>query len=274
MIFYKSYMLSPTHSIRLELITQFLHERLSLDEVQDYPHALNGLQVENSGEITRVATAVDASERVIREAFEKGVDLLLVHHGLFWQGLQPVTGAWKRKIQLALDHNLAIYSAHLPLDIHPLFGNNVLMAKACHIQITGSALRVRGKAMGIRGNYERTLGDLIEALTATLGKVPEVYSQVPLSESPGSIILCTGGAGNELSTVAQEHACTFITGEGSYWTIPMAQELGINLIYGGHYETETFGIRALGTLVSDIFGIPCNHLNVPPSSYTTYPQSL
>src|SRR5436189_4138385 len=93
-------------------------------DVGDWDSALNGLQIENSGRVTRIGAAVDVSTRVLTEAAKKKVDLLIVHHGLFWAGLQPVRSALRRQLQLALENDIALYSAHLPLDIHPKVGNN------------------------------------------------------------------------------------------------------------------------------------------------------
>lgn len=251
----------------LQTIVSFLNDELKLGEIQDYPNAFNGLQIENAGEISSIATAVDASERAMREAVDHGADLLIVHHGLYWSGLRPVTGAWKRKLQLALDHNLAVYSVHLPLDIHPTLGNNVLLAKACGISITGGALPSKGHDMGIRGTFPGTAAELAAAVAQAVNAPVESYLHLP-HDTPGDIIVCSGGAGGDLEEVVLEGAQTYITGEGAHWNIPMAEELGVNLIFGGHYATETFGVRALGRLLSERFGLPCSDLDIPPSRYS------
>ncbi|MBA3652555.1 MAG: Nif3-like dinuclear metal center hexameric protein, partial [Chthoniobacterales bacterium] len=111
-------------------IVRFTDRYLRLSEIEDYPHALNGLQIENAGEITKIGAAVDVSTPTIQMAIENGVDFLLVHHGLFWPGLRPVTGSFYQALKRALEHNLALYSAHLPLDLHPKVGNNALFAAA------------------------------------------------------------------------------------------------------------------------------------------------
>ena len=113
--------------MKLDELAAYFNGLLKVGEVKDSPNALNGLQVENSGEVTKIAVAVDACEAVLRRAVDAKADLLIVHHGLFWSGLGPVTGTAYRKLRLALDGNLAVYSAHLPLDAHPVFGNNALL---------------------------------------------------------------------------------------------------------------------------------------------------
>ncbi len=251
----------------LQTIISFLNTEFKIGEIQDYPYALNGLQIENSGNVTRIATAVDASERAIREAVTCGADFLIVHHGLFWSGLQPVTGSWKRKLQLALDSNLAIYSVHLPLDIHPDLGNNALLSRACGLEITGGALPSKGHNMAVRGNFSGTTTELVETLCQAINAPVEFYLRDP-NANPGDIIVCSGGAGGELEQAVREGAHTYITGEGAHWNIPMAEELGVNLIFGGHYATETFGVRAAGRLLSDVFGLPAINLDVPPSHYS------
>ena len=120
---------------RTEMV-RYADEALRVTEIEDYPHALNGLQIENSGEVTKISAAVDASGHTMQMAVERGVDLLVVHHGLFWPGLQRVTGPHYRALKLALAHNLALYSAHLPLDLHPKIGNNVLLASALGFEKT------------------------------------------------------------------------------------------------------------------------------------------
>ena len=121
-------------SIDLQTVTAFLDGILSVDSIPDASRALNGLQLENGGAVSRVAAAVDGSEKAIHAALETGADLLLLHHGIFWQTMQPITGIAYRKLKAAMDGNLAIYAAHLPLDVHPVYGNNALLAKACGIR--------------------------------------------------------------------------------------------------------------------------------------------
>src|SRR3954462_8322570 len=135
---------------RLPLIARHVDTLLRIREIADWPAAWNGLQVENSGIVTKVGAAVDACEAVIGEAVERGIDLLLVHHGLFWSGVQPVVGATYRKMRTALAGNLAIYSAHLPLDVHPVLGNNALLAKALGFKHCAPFFHEKGHPIGLR----------------------------------------------------------------------------------------------------------------------------
>src|SRR5213592_66231 len=108
----------------LSNIVSYSDDFLRIRDVGDWDNALNGLQIENSGRVTRLGAAVDVSTRVLAKAAEKNVDLLIVHHGLFWPGLQPVTKSLRHQLQLAFENDIALYSAHLPLDVHPKVGNN------------------------------------------------------------------------------------------------------------------------------------------------------
>lgn len=242
--------------MKLADAVSWLNGLLRLDEIEDYPNAVNGLQVENSGQVTKVAVAVDACERVLEMVVENGCDFLIVHHGMFWSGLAPVTGALHRKLKLALDNDLAIYSAHLPLDAHPRLGNNVLLAQALGLRKTEQFLKI-----GVKAKVNWTLGALVEKV--------EQAVQAPVHWAPGGpdrvckVGIVTGGSGEWVGKAAQAGVDTFIVGEGPHWTFTMAEELGVNLIYAGHYATETFGVKALGGELKKKFGLPWEFLDHP-----------
>src|SRR5213080_196720 len=111
----------------LSKVVAYTDDFLRIREVGDWDNALNGLQIENSGKVTKIGAAVDVSTQTLQLAIERKINFLVVHHGLYWQGLQPVTGILRRQLGLALEHDLALYSAHLPLDVHPKLGNNALL---------------------------------------------------------------------------------------------------------------------------------------------------
>ncbi len=216
---------------------------LDVGSVPDYPGALNGLQLENSGRVEVVAAAVDACLPVIEAACERGVDLLLVHHGLFWQGAQKIEGPLYRKLKLAMDHDLAIYSAHLPLDIHPELGNNARMMAELGIPETEPFFPWKGIELGLRARVDFSRSDLLERIGKLTGSRPLLCPGGP--ENVKEIGLITGGAGSQIHELAETGIDTFITGEGPHWSYTAAEELGINLVYAGHYATETFGVKAL-----------------------------
>ena len=238
---------------KLSEIIDDANEYLDVANVPDYPGAVNGLQVANNGEVTRVASAVDATLPVIEKAVAEKADLLVVHHGLFWQGAQPVTGANFKKLKLALDRNLAVYSVHIPLDVHPEIGNNVLLAKACGITGAEQFFPWKGIMLGLRAEVEVSRDDLgTKVAEAVGGDAPHVCPAGP--KTVRNVGLITGGAGSEVASAAAEGIDTFITGEGPHWSYGLAEELGVNVIFGGHYATETFGVKALGQRIAGRFG--------------------
>jgi len=225
---------------------------LRLDEVPDYPQALNGLQLENAGEVSLVAAGVDASLAVVEAACELGADLLVVHHGLFWQGAQRLEGAAYRKLKRAIEGGLAIYSAHIPLDVHPELGNNARLLRAVLPEAEAVPFfQWKGIDLGLRAAVEMPLEVLLARVAEATGCDPHCCPGGPATVRGLGVI--TGGAGAEIQAVAATGVDTFLTGEGPHWSYPLAEELGVNLIYGGHYATETFGVKALAQRWTETF---------------------
>lgn len=244
-----------------ELITQ-LNAELRLTEIADYSNALNGLQMENArGEVTKVVAAVDACLPVMQAAVACGADLLIVHHGMFWSGLQPFTGSVFHKVRLCVEHGLAVYAMHLPLDFHPTLGNDALLARALGFEPVGNFMKTKGSENGALIRTEISRGDLVARLQQATGAAVHVCPGGP--DIVRTIGIMTGGAGSEIATAAKAGIDTFITGEGPHWSYTLAEELGVNLLYGGHYATETFGVKALAQHVQDKFGIPWEFIDHP-----------
>lgn len=247
---------------KLAEIVDFLDHELDTAGIPDYPGAWNGLQLENDGEVTRVIAAVDASLPVIEAAAAGGPGLLLVHHGLFWQGVRRLTGGYRRIIKKALDSGIAIYSSHLPLDFHPEWGNNRLLADAIGVTNLRPFLPGTYGRIGLRGDWSGSRDQLIEAVRRAVGG--GMINSCPAGpETIGSVGIVTGGGGSEVEAAHRAGVDAFITGEGSHWTFPLAQELGANLIYGGHYATETFGVRRLMEEVGKKWALPGIFLDHP-----------
>jgi dinuclear metal center YbgI/SA1388 family protein len=242
-------------------IVRYADEMLRLSEIEDYPNALNGLQIENCGEVTKIGAAVDASTRTMQMAVEAGIDLLVVHHGLFWPGLRPVTGSLYRAVKLAVPKNLALYSAHLPLDLHPKIGNNALLAAALGFEKTEPFLELMGQPAGLVAETSMRRDDLITKLEESLGGPVRCIGTGPMEIKRLGIV--TGGAGGEIYAAAREGVDTYITGEAPHWAAVAAEELGINLFLGGHYATETFGVKALAAELAEKFGVPWEFLDHP-----------
>lgn len=245
----------------LSQIVAYADEHLRIRQIDDWENALNGLQVENSSAVTKIGAAVDASTRSIDLAIERGVNLLLVHHGLFWPGLQPITGGRRRMLERILHHDLALYSAHLPLDVHSVLGNNVQLAAALGLEDTEPFFEAKGQKIGRRTVTKIARDELVRRLEKSLGDAVKVFPFGPPETK--SIGLVTGGAGSEIYAVAREGIDTFITGEAPHWASVAAEELGINLLLGGHYATETFGVKALAAHLADRFSLPWEFIDSP-----------
>ena len=246
----------------LSLLVSTMENLLRTGEIYDYPGAVNGLQIANSGKVSRIVAAVDACEEVIRESSKVPETLLIVHHGLFWNGVQTVTGAHYRKIKAALDGDLALYSSHLPLDLHPKLGNNALLATALGLTGIKPALEMKGQSVGVIGQLKGLKRDAFaELLSGAVGG--DVHLAPGGPEVIKSVLVVTGGAGSEVARAASLGVDAFVTGEGPHWSYTAAEELGVNLFYGGHYATETFGVKALASLIASKAGLAWSFLDHP-----------
>lgn len=248
--------------MRLDTLVTFLNEYLRVaDEVADAPEALNGLQVGNSGDIARLAAAVDLCEATIRMAAEQRADCLLVHHGLFWGGLRPLTGPAYARVAGLIKNNIALYSAHLPLDRHPQVGNNSVLARLLEIKIRGEFGSHHGAPIGVWGEYSGKRDELSWSLTKALGTAPRLLPFGP--ERVQRVGIVTGAGGSMIPQAAAAGLDTYVTGEGQHWTFFDAEELGINVFYAGHYATETVGVKALAEHISRKFDLPWVFLDHP-----------
>ena len=244
----------------LHELVEFLDRELMVSEIADYPGAMNGLQLANEGRVDRVVAAVDASLPVIEAVAAGGPGLLIVHHGMFWQGTQPVTGAFYRKLRVAMEAGLAIYSSHLPLDVHPEWGNNALLAEALGVVDPRPDIEIKGSRVGLSGCWQGSREELKARLEEVLGGRVHLCPAGP--EEISRVAIITGGAGSEIAKIAESGVEAFITGEGPHWSYCLAEELGMNLFYGGHYATETFGVQRVAKLIGERFGLPwsfCDH---------------
>jgi len=245
----------------LKTIVNYCDRILGTSAVRDYDGAVNGLQFENNGRITRLAAAVDARLATIRMAVEAGADLLLVHHGLFWGQPQPWTGRRRELLELLVKHNLAVYSSHLPLDMHPRLGNNARLCDELGLRKRQPFFQEHNQCLGFMATVRLDRHELQKRLATVLGRQPLLIPFGP--KICRRIGVVTGGAGNHLRQAALEGVDTFVTGEGAHWTHALAEELGLNVFYGGHYATETFGVKALAAHLSRRFKLPWDFLDFP-----------
>jgi dinuclear metal center YbgI/SA1388 family protein len=246
---------------RLVEIVKYCDRVLRTGEIKDYDGAFNGLQVENSSNVTRIVAAVDATPTTIELARQARANLLIVHHGLFWSVRQPWTGSNYKVIRTLLRNDIALYSSHLPLDAHPVFGNNARLCKALGLRNFRPFFKFKEQAIGLRVQTSIDRAELQRRLTNVLRGEPLVIGGGP--KTCRSIGVVTGGAGSDLKRAFDEGVDTFITGEGPHWTYALAEELGMNVFYGGHYATETFGVKALAEHLSGRFKVPWEFLDYP-----------
>lgn len=245
----------------LTVIAGYCDRLLRLREVRDDERAANGLQVANRGSVTRIAAAVDASLATVKLAADAKADLLVVHHGLFWGGSHPWTGRRYELLRCLLDHNLAVYSAHLPLDLHPRLGNNARLCAELGLRKLRPFFSYHGQCIGFRARANVFRKELAHRLHHATGDAPLVIPGGP--EVCREIGVVSGGAGEDLKIAAEEGVDTFVTGEGPHWTYGLAEDLGLNVLYGGHYATETFGVKALAAHLSKRFKVPWSFLDYP-----------
>lgn len=248
-------------TVSLAQLTRYCDRLLRTAAFTDYDGALNGLQVENRGTVTRIAAAVDASPATAKLALAAGADFLLAHHGLFWSPRQPWTGTNYALLRLLVANNLAVYSSHLPLDAHPRLGNNAQLCAALGLKHLRPFFECKGQPVGFQATGRVARSQLRQRLKRVLGREVRLLAGGPtLCRKIGVV---TGGAGDELRQAAEAGLDTFITGEGSHWTFAAAEELGLNVLHGGHYATETFGVQALAAHLSRKFRVPWTFLDHP-----------
>lgn len=250
--------------MKTESLLQYLDSYLGVPDHPDYPQALNGLQVAGPAEVAKVAAAVDASEASIAAAAEAGADLLMVHHGLFWDGLRPVTGRRYRKLRGLLENGISLYSAHLPLDGHAEVGNSAVLARAVGLELRGRFGDYKGAKVGWWG----TLRAGVEPL-ALRDRLSEAVGGSPVHLVPGgparveNVAVVTGGGASFIGEAVAAGLDALITGEGAHHNHFDAMEEGVHLLLAGHYATETFGVRALARHVGERFGLEWEFLDLP-----------
>ena len=249
--------------MKLESLLQYMDGYLQVTGHPDYSVALNGLQVAGPEEVHVVVTAVDASAASIEAAAALGADLMIVHHGLFWGGLEPIVGRHHRRIAALLEAGIALYSCHLPLDAHPEVGNCAILGRKIGLDLEGRLGQYQGADLGWWGRLPEPSD--IEALSkrvsdAVGGGVRALPGGPKRVKRVGVL---TGGGGSFVGEAAELGLDAFVTGEGSHHTYFDASEFEIHVLFAGHYATETFGVRALGEHLMDRFEVVSHFVDQP-----------
>lgn len=239
----------------LNELVEYLDQVLHTNEIHDAAH--NGLQVEGKQTINRIGLAVDSSLAGFRQAVEKQVDFLLVHHGLFWEGprFHPLTGMMGKRIKTLMDASISLYGAHLPLDIHPLYGNNAVLANQLGLQTQKFFAPYGSVLLALHALCPEPL-----PLPAFVQQVENLLMVKTITWQFGSDIVSSLGIASGKATpvmpdVAAIGADTFLTGETAHGGYHTARELGLNVIHAGHYATEAVGVKALGEHLAEKFGL-------------------
>ena len=248
-------------------LAQRIDRLLSVEGHPDYPMALNGLQLDQAAPVRGIAAAVDVSLRTIQGAREVGANFLLVHHGLFWGGAQPIVGGFYARLRMLFEYDVAVYSAHLPLDSHPEFGNNVLLAREFGLTPSRPFATYQGASIGIAGEADMPTDAILSLADAFArrhrGRARA--SEIPPGHRTRRWAICTG-AGASTETLREAEAAnidTLITGEGPHHTAVEAPERGMVVIYAGHYATETLGVTAVAERMASETGLPWSFVNAP-----------
>lgn len=248
--------------ISQQSLVAYLNDILRADEINDY--CPNGLQVEGKTEIRKIVTGVTASQALIDAAIEQGADAILVHHGYFWKGeSQPVTGMKKRRIKALLDHDINLIAYHLPIDVHPEFGNNAQLGKLLGFDdITPlDGLKPKGIVMTAQSSTTLTQAGLKVHIEQVLGRT--VLAEGPADKPIHSLAWCTGGGQGYIEQAAQAGIDAFISGEVSEQTIHTAREMGVHFFAAGHHATERYGAKAVGEHLQSEFDLDVVFIDIP-----------
>ncbi len=248
----------------LRNLDTFLKEFLEIESFSQIDASLNGLQVGRPDkEVRRVAFSVDAALETMQRAVEAKADLLVVHHGLFWGQAEAIVGPRFERMRTLIENDLCLYAVHLPLDAHLEVGNNAVMAKRLGLREIEPFGRYHGRFVGCKGQLpdDKTIREVAEALFTS---AENALALLPFgTEGIRSVGIVSGGAPRNVSEAIEEGLDLFITGDASHTIYHEALEAGINVVFGGHYATETWGVRRLADLLSEKYGVETIEIDVP-----------
>lgn len=245
----------------LSNICQFLDKELKIKEVSDASQ--NGLQVQGKQEVKKVVFAVDASLNTFEEAHKRKADMVVVHHGLFWDKPQPLTGILYQRLHVLFKNQISLYAAHLPIDIHHKVGNNAQLMNFFITKKRETFGDYHGTEIGFLGMLQRetTLTDVVATLEKSLNTKCQVLNFG--KEKIKTIAIVSGGAAELTAEAVSKNVDIFITGEPKLSSYYIAKEGKINVVFAGHYATETLGVQALSRVVQEQFSIECEFVDLP-----------
>lgn len=241
-------------------IRDWLDQILQPEKYSDYCY--NGLQVENSGKVNKIAAAVTASQEAIELAVKENVDLLIVHHGLFWKGDDlAVNGLNYKRLQALINNDIALIAYHLPLDEHNAHGNNVLMGQALGIPVSAQRdLGLMQPSLGRIANVNTNVSDLSKLLSDIMQQAPQHFAYG--SDQVQVVAWCTGAAQDGILQAHKLGADTYISGEVNERSYHYARELGMHYFAAGHHASERFGVISVANAVAAEFNLPNVYLEL------------
>ncbi len=242
-------------------LVRYLSERLCIAAYKDV--SVNGLQVEGRREVRRIALVTDAALSLFERARDASCDMIIAHHGIIWGGLHSVTGRTYTQLKLLIENGINLYAVHLPLDAHPELGNNAKLAKIAELADIAPFGRYDGQMLGFCGKLPKPLSAqaLAEVFRKELGGAPLV---LPFGkDSIETVGIVSGGGSGSLSEAVENGIDCFVTGDGRHENHHFALESKINVIYLGHYHSETPGVRAVGRELEEKFGLECIFIDEP-----------
>jgi len=242
----------------------FFRGLLDIEGFRDADSSLNGIQVDNDGsELGKIAFAVDACLETFKRAADAGAGLLFVHHGLFWGKPLSLEGSHRERLKFLLDHNMALYAVHLPLDQHPRLGNNAVLAEMLGIKEPEPFGSYHGHKVGYKGNLSQplTVEEAVKRI-GYMGRPPLGVFPFGKKESLSCAVI-SGGAAREAFQALEEGLDLYVTGESSHSVYHYAEESGLNIIAGGHYSTEVWGVRRMMEECVNQLGLDAEFIDVP-----------
>ncbi len=248
-------------SISRQLLLQELNDLLQPGKVKDY--CPNGLQVEGKQTINSIVTGVTASQALIDKAIECNADAILVHHGYFWKGEhQPITGIKYQRIASLIKNDISLYAYHLPIDIHPMFGNNAQLGKLLELDNYSAVPDISPEGIVFQGNYSQpvTKDTLHNRLSQALKREPMIVGES--TQDITSVAWCTGGGQSFIEQAIAQGVDAFISGEISEQTTHIAREAGILYFAAGHHATERYGVKAVGEYLASTLDVHVTFIDI------------
>ena len=244
-----------------EVLVRYLDDTLRISEIADY--GPQGLQIEGRAQVDKIVGLVDAHQPCVQAALARDADLMLVHHGIFWGGAKPLAGSYGRLVRTFIQNDLNLYAAHLPLDAHPQWGNNAVLARRLGLTIIDWWANVKGTPLAVLAEYDEPIafGELVARFEEQVGQPRLVQAEGP--PKVRRVAILSGFGADKITDAASLGCDAYVTGETSHAQYHEAANTGINLLYGGHYTSETVGVQALGEHLAQRFGVAFEFVDLP-----------